>query len=522
MKLIVLFLSGILTALPLVIPQLHFIAWISVTPLIYLVLNFNNKKAYRYGLVWSIGYYGVLYYWFICLYPMDFAGLDNVQSIAAVATAWIGMSLMQGLELALVPFLFRKINKSRCNIMSALLFAALWVILEWFQTLTWTGVPWGRLAVSQYKMTAVIQSASVFGSLFISFLIIFVNALLAIGFHKMKNAEKHKKYSLIAVGIYCVNLIFGCVSLIAYNDSGEPVKAALIQGNIASGQKWADDSVSYSFNKYIELSQEAVDTYSPDIILWPETVITTSILYSSYYDDLSEFAKSNNVVLAFGTYDIGFDKAGEVTDTYNAIVTFDSDGNHIKQPYYKRHLVPFGEYLPMPEVIRFFLPVLAELNVFKDDLTQGTESAIAETSIGKIGYLICFDSIYETLSTDTTRNGAEIIALSTNDSWYKDSAAVYQHNGHAVLRAVENGRYIMRAANTGVSSIIRADGKISNYLEPLVEGIVYGEVHMRTNRTIYTYIGNLIVWLSIAYTVSTAIYTTVNYHHMKQNIRKNH
>ena len=497
MNILVLFLSGILTALPLVIPQLAAVAWVAVTPLIYII--FKGDKPYRHGLVWSIGYYGVLYYWFIYLYPLDFAGLSNGQSVVLVMVAWIGMTMMQSLELALVPFLFKKINKSRCNVMSAFLFAALWVVLEWSQTLTWTGVPWGRLAVSQYKVLQNIQISSVLGSLFLSFLIVLVNAFLAFGCLRQ---EKKKIYAVVALGIYLANALFGCVSLLAYSDDSEPVRVALIQGNIASGQKWAEDSVAYSMNKYMTLSQEAVDEYDPDIIIWPETVITAPILYSHYYLEIQEFAKSTETVVAFGTYDLIYNEETDDYDTYNTIVTFDSNGEHITQPYYKRHLVPFGEYVPMKNVIKLLVPVLGELNsYFEDDLVQGTETAISETAIGKIGYLICFDSIYETLTTDTVKGGAEIIALSTNDSWYEDSAAVYQHNGHAVLRAVESGRYIMRAANTGVSSLIRADGRILDYLDPLIEGNVYGEVYMRTDRTIYSYVGNLIVWVAIAYVI---------------------
>ena len=502
MRILILFLSGILAALPLVIPQLAAIAWVSVTPLIYII--FKSDKPYRHGLVWSIGYYGVLYYWFIYLYPLDFAGLSNGQSVVLVMVAWIGMAMMQSLELAFVPFLFKKINKSRSNLTSVFLFPALWVIIEWFQTLTWTGVPWGRIAVSQYKVLPNIQITSILGSLFLSFLIILVNSFLAFGCIK---SDKRKKYAVIALAIYVVNVLFGCVSILSYSDSGEPIKAALIQGNIASGQKWAEDSLAFSVDRYMTLSRQAIDEYDPDIIVWPETVITAAILYNNNYYEIQEFARSTETVLIFGTYNLVYNEEIDDYDTYNAIVTFNSDGKHIRQPYHKRHLVPFGEYVPMKSVIKLLVPVLSELNsYFEDDLMQGTDPAVGKTALGKIGYLICFDSIYETLTTDTVRDGAEIIALSTNDSWYRDSAAVYQHNGHAVLRAVESGRYIMRAANTGVSSIIRADGRILNYLDPLVEGNVYGEVYMRTNRTVYSYVGNLIVWVAIGYVVGCGGY----------------
>lgn len=96
----------------------------------------------------------------------------------------------------------------------------------------------------------------------------------------------------------------------------------------------------------------------------------------------------------------------------------------------------------MPGLIKAVLPFLAEMNMFSDALVPGTSSELFETEHGKIGGLVCFDSIYETLTLSSVRDGANLMILSTNDSWYRDSAAVYQHNGHAVLRAVESGQML--------------------------------------------------------------------------------
>ena len=135
------------------------------------------------------------------------------------------------------------------------------------------------------------------------------------------------------------------------------------------------------------------------------------------------------------------------------------------------------------------------------DLVAGEDSAVFETELGTFGGLICFDSIYETLALDSTRDGAELILLSTNDSWYKDSAAVYQHNGHAVLRAIENGRCVVRAANTGISSILSERGEVLGSLPPLTDGYVTGQVTLSSHTTLYTVTGNLIVLLSGLYLV---------------------
>jgi len=435
MRFLILFLSGILTAMTLVIPEISLIAWISVVPFIYIVCT--SKKSYLNGLIWSLGYYGVLYYWFVYLYPLDFAGLDDFQSLIVIIVAWVGMAGMQSLEHAFAPLIFKILNK-KFNYLTPVIFASAWVIIEWFQTLFWTGVPWGRLAVSQYRMLPALQSASLFGSLFVSFLIILVNGFFAMILLKILTREKTQIYAFIAVGIFCVNFIFGLVALNIHKDTGDPVRVALIQGNIASGDKWADDSLGYSVNKYITLTEQAYIEHRPSIVLWPETVIPTVILRSSSLNKIVDLAQSIDAIIIVGTYN-----EDENDNLYNSLITFFPDGTVGREaPYYKRHLVPFGEYLPMPDFFKTFIPALAELNVFDNDIAPGVETAVTDTIWGKIGYLICFDSIYETLTVDSVREGAELMALSTNDSWYKDSAAVYQHNGHSVLRAVENGRSV--------------------------------------------------------------------------------
>ena len=128
-------------------------------------------------------------------------------------------------------------------------------------------------------------------------------------------------------------------------------------------------------------------------------------------------------------------------------------------------------------------------------MTPGDDSAIFYTDIGKVGSLICFDSIYETLARDSVKDGAELIAISTNDSWFSDSAAIYMHNNQARLRAIECGRYVARAANTGVSSFITDTGIILGEISPLTDGYLCAEVYLSDSRTLYSLVGNLFVYL---------------------------
>ncbi|MBQ5662355.1 MAG: apolipoprotein N-acyltransferase, partial [Clostridia bacterium] len=177
----------------------------------------------------------------------------------------------------------------------------------------------------------------------------------------------------------------------------------------------------------------------------------------------------------------------------------DPDGSIRESFYAKRHLVPFGEYVPMRGVITALLPFLANISMLEDDLTPGTDSNLFSVNGTEVGGLVCFDSIYEVLALDAARDGAKLIALGTNDSWFRDSAAVYMHMAQARLRAVENGLPVARAANTGVSALITAKGELVELLPPLEEGYLAGSLTPGGGGTLYTAVGNLFVYLCLAF-----------------------
>jgi apolipoprotein N-acyltransferase len=152
--------------------------------------------------------------------------------------------------------------------------------------------------------------------------------------------------------------------------------------------------------------------------------------------------------------------------------------------------------MPMGGLLTSVLPSISDVNIMQNDLEAGSDSEIFDTVYGKIGGIICFDSIYDRIVRDSVRDGAQLIALSTNDSWYRDSAAVYQHNKHAVLRAVENGRYLLRAANTGISSIISPTGEVIGSVDALKEGYICEDIVFRNSATPYARVGNVIVFFS--------------------------
>ncbi len=509
MSYLILFLCGVLTALPYVFEYTFFLPYFTIAPLF--IIAATKKSPYRHGLCFSMGYYLVVFHWFLYLYPLDFAGINRSGSIAVIAVAWFGLSFLQAIGTAVIPVIYRYITKSNHRIFAPFAAASLWCVCEWAQNLFWFGVPWARIAVTQHKILPIVQSASIFGALGVGFMIAFISGTLANAYLKYKSGNRIRYDVIVCVAVFVCNFIFGIIYMYIPLDSKNSITATAVQGNIMSSDKWADDSVGTSLETYAALTEEAVKTKGSSLVVWPETVLICDLNdYPSLIEEIGELSEKLDCYIALGSF------CNEGKNEYNSVYLFAPDGSLNETIYNKRRLVPFGEFLPMADLLYKLVPPLKDINMLEDPLTAGQSSKIFKTDIGNIGALICFDSIYEYLTTDSVRAGAEMIVLSTNDSWYKDSAAVRQHNGHAVLRSIESGRYTVRAANTGISTIITDKGRIIAELDPLTTGHISAKVNFSSSDTVYTVTGNLIVFLSVIYVVYLTIFTVVKYHKIKK------
>ena len=504
LKYIFLAIGAFSTALTLMIPAIGFLEWVTLVPaaVIFIITACDGtvkyKKMYFYGFVYYMSFGLSVFHWFVNLYPLDFTGMTRPAAAVVVIFAWFGLSLLQAIFAAFMPvllaLLLRKSIISKCKMAIPFVSAALFTVFEWLQTLTWAGVPWGRLAIGQTKMPLMLKSASVFGSYFISFLIVTVNFFIAL-FILMKRDEKKNVFLASATGLIALNLAIGGAAMLLDAKDGRTVKAAAIQVNSSSHEKWDFESLDKTMDAIEEYSL-AASSEGAALIVLPETVFPYFPLEDrEIYDFMTDIAARCDVTLVVG----GF-TSGEKLDE-NSLIFVHPDGRVDETVYSKRHLVPFGEYVPMRKLITALVPPLSEISMLSEDLAPGNDSNVVNTEVGKLGALVCFDSIYESLTLDSVRDGAEIIVLGTNDSWFLDSAAVYMHNAQAKLRAVETGRYVVRAANTGISSIITPDGKVLDEEPPLVPGYVIADVAVRNNATVYSIIGNLFVYLLMAFSL---------------------
>ena len=494
-------LGGVLTAIPCVAPQLGWLQWIAMVPLMVGLYQFGEeptdtlKKAYRYGFLTVYAYYLIIYNWFFALYPLDFAGLNHTESVVVILAGWLGLSLLQAIPGGLIFLLYRLLGKTglydRVPLLRPFVFASLWVCFEWCSTLSWAGVPWGRLCLGQVECLPMLQSASLFGSYFVSFLILLVNGLIAYAILYQMRATL---CSGLAVVLLSANFGFGYLKINAEPaQETDTVSVAVVQGNINSHEKWDSNSDAKMRRVHEELTKKAAEE-GAKIVLWAETAMPYPLNQRpdlQYF--VSRLAKECNVTLVIGA--LYRDQEG---NEYNALYMVDPDGGVREEFYAKRHLVPFGEYVPFRPLVEALIPPLAELTMLSD-IEAGKDPALFTWKENQIGSLICFDSIYEQLQLDSVRQGAQLMFLSTNDSWFGDSSALYMHLAQAKLRAIETNRFVARAANTGISAVLNEKGETLASIDPEIDGYTLADVEMLQTRSLYTIIGNFFVYICIVF-----------------------
>ncbi len=498
-------------------------AWaelLSMTPYLYILFTHAPKMRLRrslaVGFAYFYPYYLTVWHWFLHMYPLDFTDISRAGALVVVVVAWLGLPLLQAVcamwQTSLFALMARShllTHKNGAMRMSApISYAALYVFFEWTQTLTWAGVPWGRLAVGQSFTPAMVGSASLFGSYIVSFVVLAVNGYAAYALIFAKRRERMTSiYSLtLAAATLMLNITTGLLCMnVARQAHGVTITTAVLQGDVSSKDKWRDDSYANLFSIYSSLTESAAAD-GAELVVMPETAIPWRINERRYMrDDLESLsARTHTTLIATGFWS-GEGDDGETFSNNAAFGVEGVDGLDDEHVYEKRHLVPFGEFVPYEDLVRTLFPPLSELGLFEGTISVGSGPLLIPTDKCDVGALICFDSIYEDAALSEVRAGAQILTVSTNDSWFDGSAAIYQHTAQSVLRAVECGRYVLRAGNTGLSCIIAPTGEIITSLPLLTRAYGVANVETRDTVTLYVRIGNAFVYVCTASCAAIAV-----------------
>jgi len=370
------------------------------------------------------------------------------------------------------------------------LLPALWVAFEWIRSLGMFGFTWGDLGYSQYKVLPIVQLASFTGVWGVSFLIAMSNSALASLAAARGNPRQRTaacaRVLLVGLAVLSVGVL-GYASLKRPLDrTGRPIRAAVIQGNINQD---VEQDVAYYERTWHTYRTMTLAARNADLIVWPETVIPGYVGRDPYTQrELSDLAAAAGVHLLVGGSDEN-DAGGELNAAFLV-----GPGSGILGRYAKVRLVPFGEFVPL----RRYMPFLRYYRVTPMDVSPGPGYNLLDTGSYRLGAAICFESIFPDISRRLTASGAELLCVMTNDAWFQRTSAAEQHMSKSVFRAVENRRYVLRAAATGISCIIDPHGRILTRAGAFRRAVLHADVRARTAKSFYTTHGDWLVYACFA------------------------
>jgi apolipoprotein N-acyltransferase len=418
----------------------------------------------------------------------------------APAVAILAMLLL-ALYLALFPALTAVLTShfvSRMGARGLLLAPAAWVATEFVRGVLFGGFPWVPLGNTQVTVLSVAQLASVLGVYGLSALVAFVNASIA---YALLTAGRDRAITIATAALVLTGIGgWGSwrVAGAALTREGAPLRVGLVQANVAQEDKWNPREARRILTTYVAMTRDAV-RQGAEFVMWPES--STPFMFEE--DEVGEatirdLAREVGIPILFGSDQI--DRTARPTRLHNAafLVTPTGDTAGV---YHKIHLVPFGEYVPFKEWLYFVSPLVERFT----DFTPGASTRPLPLEGHLVSIAICYEVVYPSLIREGVVGGSELLTTITNDGWYGASSAPYQHFAMASMRAIEQGRYLARAANTGISGIVDPYGRIVRQSAIFEQVGVVEEVRLLTSRTMYSEIGDTVAYAAIALTAAALL-----------------
>ncbi len=480
-------ISGVLLAFSYPKVSAAYLAFIGFIPLfIGLSSSKDMKSTFVLGYVTGVVYFSIILYW-IADTITHYGGLLWPISYSILA-------LLVG-YLALYPALFsifwwRWYKDSPIGI---IFLPASWVILEYIRAHIFTGFPWALIGHSQWNFLLFIQSADILGTYAISFLVVLVNSIFFYWIQYARQKGHRRSLALISISILGIliliaNIAYGInrIESLKKKRGLRELKCAMIQANIDQSVKWNPAYQFKTIDIYRKLTHKAF-LKAPDIIIWPETA--TPFFFGRdriLTREVRDIVREVRTPLITGT--LGMKIEGAKKNLFNRAILLSTDGN-LLDFYDKVHLVPFGEYVPLKSLFPFLDTLVPSIGNF----SKGHISAPIKFGKYHIGILICFESIFPSLAREECDRGANLLVILTNDAWFGRSSAPYQHFYQAVFRAIENRRYVLRAANTGITGIISPIGEVLEKTDIFQRKVLVGKVQLFSDNTFYEMTGDFFI-----------------------------
>jgi apolipoprotein N-acyltransferase len=490
-------LSGLLLAASFPGAGYSFLAWFSLVPFLFALRGSSTRTALLLGFV-----VGLVFFCGTISWVADAVHVYGHVPLPAASIITLLLCIILALFIAPFGAALVHIRSSRPGLVF-LAAPSVWVTLELARTNLFSGFPWALAGYSQYRMLPVIQVADLAGVYGVSFVIVLVNTAI----EELISGGKRFAPPLTAAAVLIAVLGYGYHRL---NDDVAPgrVNVAIVQGNIDQDRKWDPAYQSEVIATYKRLTRKALEQ-KPDLVVWPETAVPfyfegSDAPYPTLTGDLRRFVRSGGTPLLTGSPT--YEKKDRRHLLRNSAFLLGRDGM-TKAVYHKIHLVPFGEYVPLKSSLLFFVEKMVQpvgdfqpgagYTIMKVRLPAGEEVAM--------GTVICYEIIFPDLVRRLVNEGATVLTTITNDAWFGRTGAPYQHFSMAVLRAVENRVPVARAANTGISGFIDAQGHIPDASGVFTEAVLTRSLTPGSKKTFYTRYGDVFSWLCVLGTLLAVI-----------------
>ncbi len=454
------------------------LAWVAFVPLLMaLAAARTQREAFRLGAIAGLATNVPAFYWLVYTIHV-FGGF----SYPIAAFFYLCLSAYSAAEFVLFALGVRLLGFGRLG----LAVPVLWVGLEFLYPNLF---PW-RMANSQFRAPLLIQIGDLTGPFGLSFVILWVNAGIAL---LLRRPRRLAPLAAAATAVVVV-LSYGAERLASVEAAvarAPTVRVGLVQGNIGIREKGDVALFEINVGRYAELSEALQGDV--DVLVWPESVAQWWVPADAPRLEPKQHPMPRlRKFLVFGglAYRYG---AAEQPEKYNSAFLIDGEGNVLGR-YDKRVLLPFGEYVPGAGLI----PALAELSPQTGDFTPGHRVVTLDVpNLVRFAPLVCYEDVPAGIARAMTRDGAEALLTMFNDAWFGRSMAPYQHEALALWRAVENRRYFVRAGNAGVTGVIDPLGRVVGRLGMFTEETLRAEIRPLRMRTFYTRWGDVFAWTAV-------------------------
>ncbi len=475
------------------------LALVVYTPMFYSV--FSNKRIFggRLGRLksWHIFvFFSQLTSCSFILTVYRLMALPAVIGILVCIAVTILLALWLTLLVCLPVCFLERIRTGR--IWDIFSFTALYCIGEWLcENVPLLSFPWSSAALSVVYWTQFIQTAGIFGAKGVTAVILIINGLIAYAALKRPSAAGSAACILSAALITTAVVSAGSLRISIMKklsaEEGDTVNAVIAQDDIAGRDK---DNISAMEAAQHYMKMLSADTLeNADIVLLPETAVPKVFDSDSQeFSQLIELADESDVTVCSGAF---YRSKGR---TYNAVYALDRDADK-STPYLKQITVPFGESIPFAE--------LFGMSTISANSSEKYSSPLKVKDYS-IGCGICIESIYPSVFCRQAKQGCDFFIVPTNDSWFGKSFARYAHYRHSILRAVENGRYVLRSGNCGISAVISSWGEELTSLRTSDSGTISCPVRTQSRQTLYTKTGDplflsiCVIWLAGQFFLASA------------------